>query len=170
MTDLDREAAFPPGGNGASGRRASPIDPEASPSRRPHLTAVAGVALGAALGATARFAAFEALPSGPLAFPTATFGVNVAGSFLLGVLMGALPRWRASPQVRSVVASGVIGTFTTFSTFMVDTVLLLRGNRWDLAALYVGASLAGGLAAAWLGVRAGRMGGRVSGRREEEPA
>lgn len=158
--DPDREALIP-----ADGRPTSPIDPEAGPSRRPHLRAVAGVAVGAAVGATARFATFHALPGGSLGFPMATVVVNVAGSFLLGLLMGALPRWRATPQVRSVVASGVIGTFTTFSTFVIDAVVLLRGARWELAASYVGASLACGLGAAWLGARAGRMPGR-----REEPA
>lgn len=136
------------------------IDPEADPSSHPPAQSLAGVAIGAAAGATARFVMYQVLPSGPPGFPLATFAVNLTGSFLLGVTMGALQRYQAGHRVRSLVAAGVLGTYTTFSTFIVDAALLLHGGRWGLAAAYVGASVAGGLGAAWTGLRTGRIPGR----------
>jgi len=78
-----------------------------------------------------------------------TFAVNVAGSLLLGVLVHAgrdLP-----PEVRDALGVGLLGGFTTFSTFSVQAVLESEGGRPELALLYVAASVAAGVAAAALG-------------------
>ena len=81
------------------------------------------------------------------AFPYGTLAVNLAGSFALGLLAGA-------GEVTTVIlASGALGSLTTFSTLAVETVDLWRRNR-PRAATYVTASLAGGVAAAYLGVLA----------------
>lgn len=79
------------------------------------------------------------------AFPYGTLAVNVVGSFALGLLAGA-------GEVTTVIlASGVLGSLTTFSTLAVETVGLWRRSR-RRAMAYAAASLAGGVAAAWLGI------------------
>lgn len=108
------------------------------------------------LGALARFAAAAwASGVGGPPFPWLTLLVNLAGSFLLGVLMRALPEWGASMEVRAFLTVGFCGSFTTFSTFGYETVALVQSGAPSLAALYVGASLALGLVAVavglWLG-------------------
>lgn len=81
------------------------------------------------------------------AFPYGTLAVNVVGSFALGLLAGA-------GEVTTVVlASGALGSLTTFSTLAVETIGLWRRSR-RRAAAYAAASLAGGVAAAYLGVLA----------------
>lgn len=79
------------------------------------------------------------------AFPYGTLAVNVVGSFALGLLAGA------GGVTTVILASGALGSLTTFSTLAVETVGLWRRSR-QRAAAYAAASLAGGVAAAWLGV------------------
>ncbi|GGE27406.1 putative fluoride ion transporter CrcB 1 [Marinithermofilum abyssi] len=88
-------------------------------------------------------------------FPLATWIANGIGSFVLG--WWNTSRWaKALPEsVRSSVGTGLIGSFTTFSTFSVETLQLLQNGRWAIAGLYLFLSFAGGLAMAWLGFRVG---------------
>ncbi|MGY1748591.1 fluoride efflux transporter CrcB [Modestobacter sp. SYSU DS0511] len=112
-------------------------------------------ALGGALGALARWAVAEVLPS-PAAggWPWATLLVNLAGCLLLGALLGAVfPRHPDHPWLRPFLGTGVLGGFTTFSTFAVETVRLADGGAWATAAGYVAASVLGGVLAAVAGVR-----------------
>ncbi len=106
------------------------------------------VAAAGACGAVVRFAIGLALaPSG---FPWATLGINVAGSFLLGIVAAAGGRgW--PPALTVAAGAGFLGAFTTFSTFSVETVLLLREGRAGTAATYVACSVLGGVLAAGLG-------------------
>ncbi|MEM9558114.1 MAG: fluoride efflux transporter CrcB [Acidobacteriota bacterium] len=87
-------------------------------------------------------------------FPLGTFAVNVAGSFALGVLLAASAR--LPDEARLLLGVGVLGAFTTFSTFSAETLDLLRRDAFGLAAFNVAASVTLGLAAAWLGLVAGR--------------
>jgi CrcB protein len=83
-------------------------------------------------------------------FPWATFGINVVGSFVLGVLVVAChnrPGWRA------LLGVGVCGGFTTFSTFSVETLGLMEEQRYAAAAGYVLGSVLAGLVGAWAGMR-----------------
>lgn len=116
-----------------------------------HLLWVGG---GGAVGSMARYAvwAFVAPRSG--GFPWATFAVNVSGSFLLGLLAGALAG-RLDPIVRFAVFFGLLGGYTTFSTFSVDSVELARVGEWVPAASNVIVSVLLGLAAAWIGIGIG---------------
>ena len=82
-----------------------------------------------------------------------TVGINVIGSFLLGVL--AAEHW-FSRDVREALGVGLLGGFTTFSTFSVQVVLETDGGRPGKAALYVAASVIGGIAAAAAGYALGR--------------
>jgi CrcB protein len=85
-------------------------------------------------------------------FPWGTLVVNLAGSFLLGVVLYlSEERSAISPATRTFVAVGVLGAFTTFSTFGGETVELLRGSQTRLAAANVIASVLLALAAVWAG-------------------
>jgi fluoride exporter len=108
------------------------------------VTRVALVALGGAFGSVARYGVGVAF--GDTKWPAATLAINVVGSFLLGVVLtwGAA---RLSPDVRVGLAVGVLGGFTTYSTFSHDAATLDRRG----AALYVVASVALGVAAALAG-------------------
>ena len=83
----------------------------------------------------------------------ATVGINIAGSFLLGLL--AAEHW-FSRDVREAIGVGFLGGFTTFSTFSVQIVLEVDAGRSDRAALYLATSVIGGLAAATAGYALGR--------------
>ena len=110
---------------------------------------VALVAAGGLAGVLARYGVGLISPS-----MWATLGVNLAGSFALGVLVHAAADW--SPALRDGVGVGFLGGFTTFSTFSVQAVLEADGGRPGLAAAYVAASVVGGLAFAALGYLVGR--------------
>ena len=114
-----------------------------SPALRVVLIGAAGAA-----GALSRYGVGVLVGRG--AFPWATLGINVAGSFLLGLLVGAAT---VSSDARLVVGVGFLGAFTTFSTFTVDAVDLVREGRAGVAAAYVLASVLLGLAAAGAGIR-----------------
>jgi CrcB protein len=88
-------------------------------------------------------------------FPLGTFAVNVSGCFVAGVLSGLIERqeW-FSPEARIFLMTGVLGGFTTFSAFGVETVYLLRRGEWPTALLYVSLSLICGLLGVWFGMSA----------------
>ena len=113
---------------------------------------VALIAVAGAAGALARYGVGTAV--GVRTFPWGTLGINVAGSFLLGLLLQAGPG-RIDDDVRVALAVGFLGAFTTFSTFSYETIALLRDGRAAAAALYVGASVIAGVGAAAIGYRIG---------------
>jgi CrcB protein len=117
------------------------------------VTGVLLVALGGVLGALARYGGaglvHRFLGAG---FPYGTLAVNVAGCFAIGaVLYLTQDRPTLSVAARQLVAIGFLGSFTTFSTFGVETFALLRDGDFAAAALNVGASVSLGLVAVWLG-------------------
>jgi len=87
-------------------------------------------------------------------FPYANLIINVSGSFIIGVL-GELFETRVlvSPTVRVALLTGVLGGYTTFSSFSFETFSLLRDGEWWLAALNAVGSVLLGLVAVWAGVR-----------------
>jgi len=87
-------------------------------------------------------------------FPYGTFIVNLTGCLVVGILAGLVVKHGLfSPQTRLFLFTGLLGGFTTFSAFGLETVFLLRrGEPW-VAGIYVGASLLLGIAAVWLGIR-----------------
>lgn len=106
---------------------------------------VAAVAVGGVIGALARAAVSYAVPHEPSAWPWATFAVNLVGCLVLGLVLAWVderhPRWaqerpRRARLARPFLASGVLGGFTTFSTFSVEAVLLVDAGRAPLAAAY----------------------------------
>ena len=114
-------------------------------------------ALGGALGALARWAQSEALPHSPGAWPWATLLVNLLGCLLIGILLAVLlARFPDSPWLRPFLAVGVLGGFTTYSTFAVDVVRLGDAGHGALAAGYVLISVLGGVTAVLAGLLAAR--------------
>ena len=116
------------------------------------------VAAGGAAGSVLRFAAgrlaIQLLGTGSV---WGTFFVNVTGSFALGFFLAyALQRAEFSSDVRAMVAVGLLGGYTTFSTLSYDTIRLLESGELGRAGINVAASLVAGLAAAYLGILAGR--------------
>lgn len=114
------------------------------------------VATGGAVGAVARYAVTLLMRPASGAFPWHTLGINVAGSFLLGLLTAVLPQSEAGERWRLLVGVGALGGFTTFSTFSVEALTLTRGDQWLLAAGYVLGSMILALAGAAAGYAAGR--------------
>jgi fluoride exporter len=128
------------------------------PTTDRRLGAVVAVALGGALGAPTRYELSERFSAAAGSFPWATFCINVSGSFLLGLLLTVvLERWPPTRYVRPFLAIGVLGAYTTFSTFSVEADLLIRNGHAALSIAYVSASLAAGGAAVYLGIVAGRL-------------
>ncbi|MFN8233068.1 MAG: fluoride efflux transporter CrcB [Actinomycetota bacterium] len=119
---------------------------------------IVGVAAAGALGALARYGLGGLIAQRfPTLFPWDTLVINVSGSFVLGLLFVVLTeRWNAPPMLRTALTIGFLGAYTTFSTFSLETVRLLEDASYGLAMLNVGASLALGLGAAWLGLTLGR--------------
>ena len=105
------------------------------------LTSWLGIAALGGTGAIARFLLDGAVSARVgSAFPWGTLAVNASGSFALGVV-----------GTNVVVGTGLLGAYTTFSTWMLETHRLAEDGRWRPAVLNVVGSLAVGLAAAWLG-------------------
>jgi CrcB protein len=117
------------------------------------------IALGGAIGACLRFAMMESTQHlFGRAFPFGTLLVNILGSFLLGCLYGALITSQITPNPwRIFVGIGVLGAFTTFSTFSMDTVLLFQQGEWLKAALNVLLNVVLCLTLAWFGLKLGSM-------------
>lgn len=118
----------------------------------PPLSVLLGVAGGGAIGSLLRFAVGRLLPTAPGAMPWSTIGINVLGSFALGALAGvSLARPDASPALRAFLGIGMLGGFTTFSTFSVETIALAQEASVLRAVLYVLVSVGVAVAAAALG-------------------
>ena len=96
---------------------------------------------------------------GEYGFSYATFVANVTGAFALGLLVAACARrWPSAHYVRPALGTGMLGGYTTFSTYLVEAVLRIDHGRTAIALSYVVLSLAVGLAAAFAGLALG--GGR----------
>lgn len=117
------------------------------------LIAVAG---GGAIGAVLRYAVSALARPESGAFPWHTFSINIAGSFLLGLLMALLPTGEAAERWRLFLGVGVLGGFTTFSTFSVETVAFAQQGAMLMALSYALGSLFAGLLAAFGGYAIGR--------------
>ena len=97
-----------------------------------------------------------------LGFPYGTFIVNVVGSFLMGLLAGYFAYRAGVPQhVRLFLTTGILGGFTTFSTFSLDAAVLVERHQFGAAAGYMVGSLAAGVAALFFGLAVFRSGGHL---------
>jgi len=117
------------------------------------------IAAAGALGSLSRYAlsgaVYAAAGSG---FAYGTLVVNVLGSFLLGLLMHlGLTTDLIPPHLRTAVAIGFLGAFTTFSTFSYETVQFIQEGAWGAAALNIVSSIGLGIAAVFAGIFTGRL-------------
>ncbi|MES5820224.1 fluoride efflux transporter CrcB [Streptomyces sp. RG80] len=134
------------------------------PVARGQAPVVAVVALGGALGATARYALSLWWPVHPGGFPWATFWTNVVGCAVIGVFMVLITDvWAAHRLVRPFFGTGVLGGFTTFSTYAVDIRKLADSGHPGTGLAYLAATLLAALTAVWLAATATR---RVLKRRQ----
>jgi CrcB protein len=91
-------------------------------------------------------------------FPYANFIINVSGSFIIGLLAELFQaRLIVSPTVRAALLTGVLGGYTTFSSFSLETFSLMRDGEIWLALVNVLGSVLLGLIAVWLGVRLAQL-------------
>lgn len=110
------------------------------------------VAVGGAVGAVARYGlsgGIQGLAGGT--FPWGTLTVNVLGSLVLGFAIAWLQAAAVSADVRQFATIGLLGSFTTFSTFSFEAAALLRDGEWWAAAGYVAGSVGAGLVAVTVG-------------------
>ncbi len=112
------------------------------------------IAVAGAAGAVLRYRL--GILIGVRTFPWATLAINISGSFVLAVVLAGPAQTRWSPTASTAVAVGLLGAYTTFSTFGYETFELLRTERVGGAVGYVLASLLGGLLATALGYMVGR--------------
>lgn len=113
------------------------------------------VGVGGAIGAMMRYWMVSLLAPISLAgqFPYGTLSVNIIGSLLMGLVVGVLSKMQDGGYVSSAAylffATGVLGGFTTFSAFSLDAVQMIARGAMLPAALYIVASVAGGIVALW---------------------
>ena len=138
-----------------------PVDPDVdlhvsldrSELVRRHVSVLGAIAAGGAVGSLARQLVGEALPTAPGAFPWGTFLINVSGSLLIGILMAVLGLLPARHRlVRPFLGVGILGGFTTFSTYAVQSHELVRSGHPVLAMAYLGGTVLAALLAVVGGV------------------
>lgn len=113
----------------------------------PLVTAVA-VGLGGAVGALARFGLARLVTQhSPAGFPWATLTVNVVGCLILGIIIHAIEVAAIPPSLQKPLIIGVLGSFTTFSAFSWDLLVLVRKGQMAGALIYAGGSVALGVLA-----------------------
>ncbi|MEX0772130.1 MAG: CrcB family protein [Balneolales bacterium] len=115
------------------------------------------VGLGGALGALMRYSFLVIFPDIPGAFPYTVFAENMIGSFLLGfILILVSNKWKPSWPARSFLGTGLLGSFTTFSSFSLDIVKLIDGDNALIALMYLMLSIMVGLSSAFTGMMLAR--------------
>lgn len=118
------------------------------------MSAILAVAAGGAAGAVARYLVMSGIGHwfGP-SFPYGTLVVNVVGSFVLGALVETMALvWSVGTEMRAFLVVGVLGSFTTFSTFSLDVVTLVQRGQLGIAGFYVVASVVLALVGFMLGL------------------
>ncbi len=117
------------------------------------------VAAGGAIGASARYLLVGGLDHWLGAgFPMGTLAANALGSFLIGVLIEVTALvWSPAPELRALLAVGVLGSFTTVSAFSLDVLVLFERGASGLAGLYLAASVTLSLAGIYAGMRLLRL-------------
>ena len=123
------------------------------------LVQLALIAVAGAAGALLRYGVSRLVqPVGGATFPAGTLAVNLTGSLAIGFLATfLLERTTVSAEVRTGVLVGLIGSYTTFSTFGFETLELMNDGEWTYAALNVAFSVAGALVAVWAGQTLARL-------------
>jgi CrcB protein len=119
---------------------------------------LASIAVGGAIGALGRYGLAVAWPHASGHFPWATFVTNVSGCLLIGILMVLITEvWSAHRLVRPFMGVGVLGGFTTFSTYTGDIQQLVSGGAARTGLLYLVATILAALAAVHFGISVTRL-------------
>lgn len=144
--------------------------PEHRPSPQPHEarrpSVLASIGAGGFLGTLARYEVERILPVASGHFPWATFAINISGSLLLGsILTYILETVGLTRFARTFLCVGVLGSWTTMSTFAGESDLLVRSGHAAMAIAYCMATVVGGVAATWLGIASARRAVLLSARR-----
>ncbi len=148
----------------------SEIEPYTPPRRRAQaararIPVVLAVAVGGALGAPIRYEITAHVNVAPDSFPWPTFWINISGAFLVGLLLTfVLERWPPTRYVRPFLAIGLLGAYTTFSTYSVETDVLLKDGHVGVGLGYAIVSLVAGGIAVYIGIVVGRWWPSVRGR------
>ncbi|MCM6776482.1 CrcB family protein [Nocardia sp. CDC159] len=134
------------------------IEPEPARAQRESVrdraTLLGAIAAGGSVGAVARHGLAQLWPTAPGGFPWATFATNVSGCLLIGILMVLITEvWVGHRLLRPFLGVGVLGGFTTFSTYAGETRNLLRPDTIGLAFGYLAGTLVCALLATLLGAR-----------------
>jgi CrcB protein len=136
LEPIDSDVDLHPGGLGRRGRGDA--------------TVLAAIAAGGAAGAAARYLIGQTWPTPAGAFPISTLAINVLGCALIGVLMVLITEvWSRQRLLRPFLGTGVLGGFTTFSTYTVDIQRLVAGAHAGTAVLYLAVTPIGALLAVW---------------------
>jgi fluoride exporter len=113
-------------------------------------TVLAAIAAGGAVGTSVRYLIGQTWPTPAGAFPVSTLAINVLGCALIGVLMVLITDvWSTQRLLRPFLGTGVLGGFTTFSTYTVDIQRLVAGAHAGMALLYLALTPIGALLAVW---------------------
>jgi CrcB protein len=136
-----------------------PPPPDSLPAMTVNFPMIIAVAAGGAVGAAGRYLSMSAV--GALiggGFPWGTLFVNIVGSFAMGVLIELMSLvWSPNVETRGFLLIGLLGAFTTFSTFSLDVVVLAERGNWSGVAGYIAASMTLCIAGLLLGLRLTRL-------------
>ena len=124
--------------------------------RRRQFDVIAAIGVGGAIGTLARYGIAVAFPVTPRQIPWSTLGINLSGSFLLGIVLFIVVKCSPNRFVHPFLVIGVLGGFTTFSTFAVEIVQLIRERPW-IALIYLAISVVGGAVCVFAGGTVGRQ-------------
>jgi CrcB protein len=108
------------------------------------------VALGGAVGSVGRYLLSKWLEGG---LPWGTLAVNIVGCLLIGFLTGLFAKGTLPPEMKLLLVTGFCGGFTTFSTFANESFAMMKVGDAVLAAIYIGASVAAGILAVYVGLQ-----------------
>lgn len=112
------------------------------------------IGIGGSLGAVSRYLLGNFVAARSTAtFPLATWLINISGSFLLGLYIGLQPGIIIDPNLEAMIILGFLSSYTTFSTFSYENLVLLQKGEYKTAAIYTISSLGLGIVAAFLGVK-----------------
>ena len=151
-------------------RHALPIDPDLLTAETPEVrrdprrhrkaqrTILLVIASAGVFGALARYAMGRLLPTPDGHFPWSTFWINITGSLVIGFTLVLLTeRFPRARVARPLIATGFLGAYTTFSTYMVDTDTLFKERDLLIGVIYAFSSLGAGALAAFIGVVSARF-------------
>jgi CrcB protein len=121
--------------------------------RRKHGAVLLVIAAGGVLGALLRYQLDRWWPTPSPDFPWTTLLINITGCLVIGSFLAMITeRWSPHPMLRPFFGTGVLGGYTTFSTYAVDIVLLIRAGHPGTAVAYLVGTLAGSLVAVTVGM------------------